>query len=77
MKPAQDVTVIFVKASRSYNQGLAFSIVTLRDLAQLYLLHTGVLEPGASLDFGRGMQSHNCAENLLSETIQLNHVPSL
>lgn len=47
-------------------------MVTLRDLAQLYLLHVRVLEPGASLGFGKGTQNHYCAENLLSNTIQVN-----
>lgn len=77
MKPAaRDIMVIFAKAFRSYSGGLAVSMVMLRDLAQLYLLHVNV-ESGASLGFGRGTQSHYGAENLLNGTIQVNHVPSL
>lgn len=41
-------------------------MVMLKDLAQLYLLHVNV-EPGASLSFARGTQSHYCGENLLND----------
>lgn len=50
-------------------------MVTLMDLAKLYLMHVQVLGP--LLGFRRGSQSCNCAENLLNDTVLVNHVLSL